>query len=208
MGNNAVIKTRTGHIGMYLHWNGGRDSVNAFLTYCKMRGFRSPEYDGYGWARLAQVVGNFFGGGLSVGMVEVNAHGCLSGDGKGCDNGCYVNEKWEIVDRQDFEGCEQNNYDLTEMLVSIDEAQPESERMGEYITAREVATADLKEGDTVFYMDRVTGQFKSAVVVGFGADRWVNGTNVNGLPYIDRFGNDLPEDNINNYITDERVRVK
>ena len=37
MGNRAVITTKenmdNNGIGIYLHWNGGRDSVRAFLKY-------------------------------------------------------------------------------------------------------------------------------------------------------------------------------
>lgn len=64
MGNRAVITTRKdlNGIGVYLHWNGGRDSVSAFLTYCKLKGFRPPERDNYGWAYLCTTIGNFFGG--------------------------------------------------------------------------------------------------------------------------------------------------
>ena len=72
MGNRAVITTSefmnlhediqfSNELGVYLHWNGGRDSVTAFLTYCKLKGYRPPETDCYGWARLCQVIGNFFG---------------------------------------------------------------------------------------------------------------------------------------------------
>ena len=47
MGNRAVITTKkewqNDGIGVYLHWNGGRDSVEAFLTYCKMKGYRAPD---------------------------------------------------------------------------------------------------------------------------------------------------------------------
>ena len=59
MGNRAVITTskstdikNSTDIGIYLHWNGGRDSVQAFLKYCELKGYRSPEKDNYGWARL------------------------------------------------------------------------------------------------------------------------------------------------------------
>ena len=66
MGNRAVITTRENFenngIGVYLHWNGGMDSVRAFLKYCELRNFRSPSEDSYGWARLAQVISNFMGG--------------------------------------------------------------------------------------------------------------------------------------------------
>lgn len=208
MGNRAVIKTQTGHIGIYLHWNGGRDSVEAFLTYCKLKGYRSPETDGYGWARLAQVIGNYFGGGLSVGMVEVNANGCLSGDGEGCDNGCYVIRDWEIVDRQDFEGREQDNYDLVEFMLDIDKSMPESERIGDLINSKEIATTDLCVGDTVVFLNNITGLMETSEVVGFGSEHYVNGTMVLGLPYMNRYHSENPEKNINNYIRTETVRVR
>ena len=69
MGNRAVITTQDEKMGIYVHWNGGYDSVNAFLKYCELRGYRSPTEDlTYGFARLAQVICNFFGGGLSCGV--------------------------------------------------------------------------------------------------------------------------------------------
>ena len=59
MGNRAVITNKPNkgeiweeNIGIYLHWNGGRDSVEAFLKYCELRGFRATNRDNYGWARL------------------------------------------------------------------------------------------------------------------------------------------------------------
>lgn len=75
MGNRAVITTRENFnndgVGVYLHWNGGRDSVQAFLTYCKMKGYREPTSDNYGWARLCQAIGNFFGGDFLLGLIRV-----------------------------------------------------------------------------------------------------------------------------------------
>ena len=202
MGSRAIIKTETGHIGVYLHWNGGRDSVEAFLKYCDLRGFRSPETDGYGWARFAQVVGNFFGGGLSIGMVEVNSG---DGDGKYCDNGAYIIKGWEIVGREHFDGKEQREYDLCDMLLSIDEAQPEQERIGEYLKGYEVPTSDLRIGDEVVFMDW-NNSMKTGVVIGFGGNGSVNGQSVKGLPYMNLYGNDHPETNIKNYIRTETAR--
>ena len=121
MGNRAVITTRDKKIGVYLHWNGGRDSVEAFLKYCRMQGFRCPESDCYGWARLCQVIGNFFfGGGLSVGIDEYKNLDVDNGD-----NGVYVIENWEIVDRLYMHYPEQQNYDIDEMVKKIDKTQPE-----------------------------------------------------------------------------------
>lgn len=131
MGNRAVITTKGGDrknkLGVYLHWNGGRDSVKAFLKYCDMRGFRYPENDNYGWARLTQVIANFFGGDLSIGIDICDRLDCDN-----WDNGVYLIEKWEIVGREDFEnGVEQDEYDLLSMLIDIDQHQPKSDQIGE-----------------------------------------------------------------------------
>ena len=133
MGNRAVITASTSKntkgsndIGVYLHWNGGRPSVEGFLKYCKMQGFRSPETDNYGYARLCQVIGNFFGGGLSVGVDK-----CVCLDCDNWDNGVYVIENWEIVDRQYMNYGEQEGGDLFEMLLAIDQAQPSGMQLGE-----------------------------------------------------------------------------
>ena len=125
MGNRAVITTRAKEIGVYLHWNGGRDSVEAFLEYCKLKGYRTPEEDDYGWARLCQVIGNFFGGTTSVG---IDLYDNLDTDNG--DNGVYVIEDWKIVDRLFFKnGKEQNEYQLSEMLAEIDYNMPEHQRL-------------------------------------------------------------------------------
>ena len=130
MGNRAVITTKKGDkenkIGIYLHWNGGRDSVMAFLKYCEMRGFRKPEDDNYGWARLAQVIANFFGkDGLSIGIDRV-----CNLDYDNWDNGTYLIEDWKIVGREYFDGEEQDAYQLEEMLIDIDRAQPIDQQLG------------------------------------------------------------------------------
>lgn len=129
MGNRAVITTRENFnndgVGVYLHWNGGRDSVQAFLTYCKMKGYREPTSDNYGWARLCQVIGNFFGGSTSIGIDVCNNLDCDN-----WDNGTYIIDGWDIVDRKYLISSEQNEYDLYNMLCEIDEAQPINEQLG------------------------------------------------------------------------------
>ena len=124
MGNRAVITTRENFddngVGIYVHWNGGYDSVNAFLTYCKIKGFRTPDKDNYGWARLAQVIANFMGDdGLSVGVDTVDRLDCDN-----WDNGVYIIEGWEIVGREYYEGEEQHGYEPEDILEAIDKAQP------------------------------------------------------------------------------------
>ena len=128
MGNRAVITSKENFenngVGIYLHWNGGYDSVSAFLKYCELKGYRSPTDDNYGWARLCQVIGNFFGGSTSIGIDTVDKLDCDN-----YDNGVYIIEGWEIVDRKYFTGSEQMNYELEEMLADIDESMPEKERI-------------------------------------------------------------------------------
>lgn len=125
MGNRAVITTKynfeNNGVGVYMHWNGGRDSVEPILEYCKRHGFRSPDTDSYGFARLVQVIANFFGGdGLSVGVDTVNRLDCDN-----WDNGVYIIENWEIVDRKYFDNRpEQHEYDKEEFIEYLDSKQP------------------------------------------------------------------------------------
>lgn len=206
MGNRAVICTKENFenngVGVYVHWNGGYDSVSAFLKYCELKGYRSPDTDCYGFARLCQVIGNFFGGGLSVGIDTIDKLDC-----ENWDNGTYIIEGWKIVDRKHFDGVEQMNYSMEDMLMSIDTAMPVNEQIGEYIQAKEIPMEDLKVGDTVFIQE-YDGKFIKHKVMGFGKDEYRNGTNVSGLPYVDLYGDYFSYDkNINNYIRTETVKV-
>ena len=124
MGNRAVITTKDKKIGVYLHWNGGRDSVEAFLKYCELKHYRTPEHDCYGWARLCQVIGNYFGGELSIGIDLYNRLDTDNGD-----NGVYVIEDWKIVDRLFISWPEQHEYDLISMLRDINNHQPDEEKL-------------------------------------------------------------------------------
>lgn len=127
MGNRAVIRTEKNDIGIYLHWHGGRDSVEAFLAYCKMKRFRTPENDNYGWAYLCQVMCNFFNGtGLSVGIDKVDCLDCDNGD-----NGVYIIKNWEIIGREYMSYREQSEYNLRDLMIKIDNAQPEFCQVGE-----------------------------------------------------------------------------
>lgn len=131
MGNRALICTKKDWdagkgIGVYLHWNGGRDSVEPFLVYCKMRGFPRPDEDNYGWARLCQVISNFFGGdGSSIGieyyeeLQDVNVG----------DNGTYIIEGWKIVDRA-YSYDEQCEHEPLNFLKELDDCQPWNHRLG------------------------------------------------------------------------------
>lgn len=101
MGNRAVITASTSHtkgVGIYLHWNGGIESVQAFLDVAKARGFRDPAYDeSYAMARLCGLIHEFFGvdqdTSLGIGTLEQL-------DCDNYDNGVFVIGKgWEITER-------------------------------------------------------------------------------------------------------------
>ena len=205
MGNRAVITTEARDLGIYLHWNGGRDSVEAFLRYCELRGFRSPDTDEYGWARLCQVIANFMGAsGLSVGISRYTTDKQMDPG----DNGVYVIRGWEVVDRvypyAPFE--EENEYPLDAMLLEIDAAQPADQQLGYFLRAEEVPVANIEVGDVV-YVRQVGGRYGAFPVVGVGDGRVVNGVDTAGVPYVNMYSEYMPaEDNANNYLTTPTVR--
>lgn len=134
MGNRAVIEPKGSGCGIYLHWNGGRDSIEGFLTYCEMRCFRPPP-DDYGIARLAQVIANFFGGDCSIGVGALDKLAVAKGD-----NGTYVVDGWRIVGRKDAPLTEQRVHPLAEFVVAVDEAQPPKEQLGGDAIREKLAT--------------------------------------------------------------------
>ena len=222
MGNRAVITSVKKDLGVYVHWNGGPDSVVAFLDYCSLRGFRPPESDTYGYARLCQVLGNYFGAdGLSVGIESYTTDKRMDPG----DNGIYVTEGWAIVDHiggYDYSkgygqgyGHDEMLRDIDnirsrsqhdEMLRDIDKSQPEDQQLGAYLDADVVPVSDLSVGDRV-YMRNTRGNMVEHTVVGFGSEgSIVNGDHMDGVPYVDNYGHDGDYSwNINNYLLGETV---
>jgi hypothetical protein len=147
MGNRAVITVpqstwkdkackehKCKRAGLYLHWNGGRDSVEGFIKYCSIMEFRDTGLDDtYALARLTQICANFIGGGLSVGVGALEHLDCNN-----YDNGVYIIGKgWRIVGREHHKGAEQSKYKLLNMLDEINAKQPE-EYQKVYAVWREV----------------------------------------------------------------------
>lgn len=202
MGNRATITTPNKDLALYVHWNGGRDSIEAFLEYCKLRGFRNPCNDCYGWARMCQVIANYMGKeGLSVGIMPYMEH-----SGKWCDNGEYViDENWEIIDRIDYQGIEQDAYKLNEMLEDINLCQPEKQRLEiDFSRAERTEVGDLRIGDRV-YMN-VDEVFKLCAVIGFG-DIWktVGGCDVSAVPYTNAYTSSDCAEDLYNYIRTKTI---
>ena len=132
MGNRAIIKfiDERDQPNIYLHWNGGRASVQAFLNVAKEMDFRA---DSYGVARMCQVVGNFFGGNLSLGC---NKEAINNGD-----NGIYLIKDFEIVGRENFnlgeeEIDEEKTKSMTDFILDLhkklDEARKELSESEKY----------------------------------------------------------------------------
>ena len=161
MGSRAVITTEARDIGVYLHWNGGRNSVEGFLLYCKLKGYRAPEDDCYGWARLCQVIGNFFGGEYSVGIDKYDRLDTDNGD-----NGTYIIKDWQIIGKE-FEPLDKLCIEqVKSMLLAINDNMPKSEQLEEEVL---IAAAD----ELQFAQPITTKQIKAIHAV------------VNGLSWTD-----------------------
>lgn len=173
MGNRAVIlnkndmlangKINPNQVGVYLHWNGGRDSIESFLKYCKLKGYRSPSTDCYGWACLCNVISNFFGDGMSLGIDTANHLDCDN-----YDNGVYIIDGWEIVERLYYKhGAEQANYDVNSFVLELNERMPEQNRMDacvlqELLKAEEIPYQELTLGNVIW--SQSSGDWEKLVV--------------------------------------------
>lgn len=125
MGNRAVIALgdKPTSIGIYLHWNGGPESVKAFLdatrTLTKARGGDSQ----YTPARLIQVIGNFFGGSDSLGIGHVGGMDTDNGD-----NGAYIVDPESLVIIGRMDACGDATFDQARyegMLAEVIEKNSE-----------------------------------------------------------------------------------
>ncbi|MGZ0069859.1 hypothetical protein [Microbacterium arborescens] len=183
MGNRAVITTPGANVGIYLHWNGGRDSVAAFLQYAELAGLPPLTTDGGGYAQLLTVLVNFAGNnGLNVALVTFDSrHRAEDFDS---DNGVYLVRGHEIVGRLGAPHFEQNAHDLDKMLHAIDQAQPERDRLGGYLDATKRPTDTLAVGDRVWIRDHFSdkARFTLRTVIGHGTGAYVNGAGRLGVP--------------------------
>lgn len=125
----GYVKDHPDTIGVYLHWNGGYDSIKPFCMACKELGYRSPVTDDYGIACFVQLVRNFFGmDGLSVGVENLRHLDCDNGD-----NGVFVVDgNWEIIGRE-YEYEEQMNdnehyEDFKNYLIGMSKAMEEAHK--------------------------------------------------------------------------------
>lgn len=205
MGNRAIIKGKDSDVGVYVHWNGGRDSVEAFLEYASMvsphSGLGERNYDS-GLGSLITIITNFMNGTTSVSVTTASDHqnpGHL-------DNGIYVVDGWEIVDRISPPMYEQNNYDRREMLMSIDQSQPKSMQLGEeFIDAEVVDASTLVVGDEIV-QHAIGGGIEKFTVLSLGNPDNPEHAMHHPLysPYIGKYGKNNP----NSYVSGNVRRVK
>tara|TARA_R100001126_G_scaffold84215_2_gene52623 strand:- start:311 stop:706 length:396 start_codon:yes stop_codon:yes gene_type:complete len=119
MGNRAVISFKCEGVpkeyspSIYLHWNGGRDSIEGFLKAHEKADFRNGDY---GIARLIQLITNWFGGGLCVG---VGVYCQLDTDN--FDNGVYwvCSKTFKIIEREFKRREEQQVYNVIEFSKDV-----------------------------------------------------------------------------------------
>ena len=125
----GYVKDHPYAIGVYLHWNGGYDSIKPFCMACKELEYRGPVRDNYGIACFIQLVRNFFGmDGLSVGVDVLSRLDCNNGD-----NGVFVvDDEWEIVGREyeQYEQTKNNAYyeDFKNYLVGMSKAMEDAHK--------------------------------------------------------------------------------
>lgn len=119
MGNRAVITTvpySDDNVGIYVHWNGGKASVEGFLKAAKELGYRTPGTDhSYALAGLSGLIWSFLGTeGLSVG-VDL----CRNLDTDNGDNGVYlIGGDWEIVGRRNNGNYEETDPSKTDAIAA------------------------------------------------------------------------------------------
>ena len=191
MGSRAIVRGVHSNLGVYLHYDGYYDSVRALTQYCKLKGYRSPEADSYGIARLAQVCGNFFGGGLSVG-IEYLPDSMLTAEiveSYQLNNGIYELKDWEISAHWNSDlvlAADETDpdFDYDGYLLEIDRRMPFREQLGaDFIFGKEVPVKSLKIGDEVFIRSfEEIEKFKVEGIASPGT--LVQGVDVGGLPYV------------------------
>jgi hypothetical protein len=131
MGNRAVIAfdkfDQDNGQGVYLHWNGGRDSIESFLMFVRAE---TPMIEEKGLDKLLLALNVF---GVSASGVELEPLSRLDCDNY--DNGVYVvdTNTWEIIDRVYKRYDEQDSYNRETFMRDI------------YITILEQKSQKLQE---------------------------------------------------------------
>ncbi|WP_416445441.1 hypothetical protein AB3K78_01185 [Leucobacter sp. HNU] len=209
MGNRAFITAPGASVGIYLHWNGGLDSITAFLRYAELAGLPKASHEGYWLAPYAGMLVNYFrndGHTVSIETCDPRNLQATAPD----DNGTYVIEDYRIVGRIHGPEFEQRTHDLQVMLREIDEKQPERDRLDGFLDGVEVDSKSLDIGAQVWTREYFGDgpKYKLRTVIGVGEPRArVNGQDRSGLPYVDRYDDQDNAKNPNSYLPEGVVRI-
>ncbi len=115
MGNRAVIELEGSGKGIYMHWNGGKDTIDPLLEVAKEYEIQKEGGNVFLMFKLSQIISNAFG------ETKVSSIDMLDCDNY--DNGVYViNSDLEIVDRKFTRHPEQNHWDFDGMKEFIEKA--------------------------------------------------------------------------------------
>ncbi|MDR2828323.1 MAG: hypothetical protein LBV51_02760 [Acholeplasmatales bacterium] len=125
---DGTITTKNKELAISINWFGGRGSVEALLTYCKIRRFAKPEENPYGWATLCQVACNYTDRkwGYDVGIDKY----CQNITGQNRENGLFIIENYQIVGRKYYLGIDKEAYNLKELVLEFDNCQPSHQQLG------------------------------------------------------------------------------
>lgn len=203
MGNRAYIMSKHNNdVAVYVHWNGGADSIVPLFDFLGRvhpnGGFKGDFMDGVAFAQFIQVFSNAFGE-ATMEQVDGSDKEKLA---DGIDNGVYVVDGWNIVEK--VKGCcESAGHDYDEMLVYINSRQPQHMQLSvDMLSARQAGEDNpMQVGDVVWSVN--FGKAESYPVLWQQEeDRVLNGYNIKGRMFIDRYG----VDNINSYVEPENSR--
>lgn len=105
----------------------GRDSVEAFLAYGRLKGLRELNDDRY--FGLATIITNFFGNdGFNVYSESAANALAISEEAMFVDNGPHIVDRRTTVDRICPSEVEQQEYAMDKILLIIDQTQPAASR--------------------------------------------------------------------------------
>ena len=120
MGNRAFICFENNPINIYVHWNGGIESVKAFCDAAKERGFADPTSDAsYAMARLIGLIHEFFGvtDSSSLGVCTFSSAEEEIDAITYADNGKYIIGKdWQIICHYQYSYDDQKRVELATTL--------------------------------------------------------------------------------------------
>lgn len=123
MGNRAVINQYGSNEAVYLHWNGGRDSVEPLLYYAK---HFASKYVGFEHMKALDVFA------FVCDCVGLNPIKTTMGRAD-CDNGdngvYYIDDDYKITGRAFNHSAEQKYNNFEEMLNAIDQQMPTKKQL-------------------------------------------------------------------------------